>query len=78
MVLDASLFNTQNYKVRIRVKWRNPEKGVEPPLHLGVVVIEKGTFGLPSTTVANLTFYMSAHWFAEIYGTTILSTVHIE
>ena len=26
-----------------------------PPLHLGVVAIEKGTFGLLSTTVANFT-----------------------
>ena len=25
------------------------------PLHLGVVAIEKGAFGLPSTTVANFT-----------------------
>ena len=25
-------------------------------LHLGVVAIEKGAFGLPSTTVANFTF----------------------
>ena len=27
--------------------------GVAPPLHLGVEAIEKGTFGLLSTTVAN-------------------------
>ena len=27
-----------------------------PPLHLGVVVIEKGTFGSLSTKVANFTF----------------------
>ena len=25
-----------------------------PPLHLGVVAIEKGTFGSPSTKVTNL------------------------
>ena len=30
MVLDASLFNTQHYKVRIKVKWSNPGKGVAP------------------------------------------------
>ena len=33
MVLDASLLNTQHYKVwikSIRVKWSNPGKGVEP------------------------------------------------
>ena len=27
-----------------------------PPLHLGVVAIEKGAFGSPSTKVANFTF----------------------
>ena len=30
-----------------------------PPQHLGVVAIEKGSFGLPSTKVANL--YMSSN-----------------
>ena len=30
MVLDTSLLNTQQYKVCIRVKWRNPRKGVAP------------------------------------------------
>ena len=27
-----------------------------PPLHLGVVAIEKGAFGSPSTMVANFTY----------------------
>ena len=27
-----------------------------PPLHIGVVAIEKGAFGLPSTMVANLLY----------------------
>ena len=30
MVLDASLLNIQHYKVRSRVKWRSPGKGVAP------------------------------------------------
>ena len=47
MVLDATLLNTQHYKVRIEVKWSNPGKGV---------AIEKRAFGSPSTTVANFTF----------------------
>ena len=47
MVLDAILLNTQRYKVLSRVKWSNPGKGV--------VAIEKGAFGLPSTTVGNFT-----------------------
>ena len=28
-----------------------------PPLHFGVVAIEKGTFGSPSTKVTNFTFF---------------------
>ena len=28
-----------------------------PPLHLGVVAIEKGAFGSPSTKVANFTYF---------------------
>ena len=27
-----------------------------PPLHLGIVAVEKGAFGSPSTKVANFTF----------------------
>ena len=30
------------------------------PLHIGVVAIEKGAFGLPSTTVTDLFFYYSS------------------
>ena len=29
---------------------------LRPPLHLGVVAIEKGAFGLPLTKVANFTY----------------------
>ena len=56
IVLDATLLSTQHYKVRIKVKWSNPEKGVAPPLHLGGVAVEKLAFVLPSTTVANFTY----------------------
>ena len=38
------------------IKWSNPGERVASPLHLGVVAIEKGAFGSPSTTVANLTY----------------------
>ena len=31
VVLDAFLLNTQHYKVRIKGKWSNQGKGVEPP-----------------------------------------------
>ena len=30
MVIDASLLNTQHFKVWIKGKWSNPEKGVAP------------------------------------------------
>ena len=30
MVLNATLLNTQYYKVRFKVKWSNPGKGVTP------------------------------------------------
>ena len=47
MVLDAALFNTSHHKVRIKGKIQEME--LRPPLHLGVVAIEKGAFGSPST-----------------------------
>ena len=56
MVLDASLLNTQYYKVRIKGKVeQSRERRSTLPLHLGVVAIEKGAFGSPSTMVANFT-----------------------
>ena len=42
VVLDASLLNTQHYKVRIK----------------GVVAIEKRAFGSPSTMVTYFTFLL--------------------
>ena len=54
MLLDASLLNTQHYKVRIKGKWIIPGKVKHPPLHLGAVDIEKGAFSLPSTMVSQL------------------------
>ena len=59
MVLDAALHNTQHYKVRIKGKVEQSREGVAPPLHLGVVAIEKGAFGSPSTLVANFTYFFT-------------------
>ena len=57
MVLDNSLLNTRQYKVRIKGKveqfW---ERSSTLTLHLGVVAIEKGAFWSPSTKVANFTY----------------------
>ena len=36
---------------------KKPGKGVAPSLHLGVVAIEKGAFGSPSTMVAYFTYF---------------------
>ena len=35
--------------------------GVPPPLHFGVIAIEKGAFGSPSTKVANFTFIIDIY-----------------
>ena len=44
IVLDTSLLNTQQYKVRIKGKvGQSWERRSAPPLHLGVVAIEKGS-----------------------------------
>ena len=63
MVLDTSLLNTRQYKVRIKGKvdqfW---ERKGALPLHLGVVAIEKRAFWLPSTKVANFTYLLSITW----------------
>ena len=56
MVLDASLLNTQHYKIWIKVKWSNPGKRIAPSLHLCIVAIENGSFGSPSTTVVQLVY----------------------
>ena len=53
MVLDASLLNTQQYKVRIKGK---VEQSKETSSALGEVAIEKRAFWSLSTAVANFTF----------------------
>ena len=56
MVLDTALLNTRHYKVRIKVKEEQSRERSSVPLHLGVVVIEKGAFVSPSTMVTNFTY----------------------
>ena len=55
MVLDATLLNTQHYKVRIKGK---VEQSREWSSALGVVAIEKEAFESPLTKVANFSFYI--------------------
>ena len=56
MVIDVTLLNTQHYKVRVKSKVEQSTERNTAPLHLIVVAIEKGAFGLPLTIVANFTF----------------------
>ena len=53
MVLDTSLLNTQQYKVRVKGK---VEQSREKSSTRSVVAIEKGAFGLPLTMVVNFTY----------------------
>ena len=58
MELDTTLLNTQHYKVRFKGKVEQSREWSSAfPLYLGVVAIEKGAFGSPSTMVANFTYY---------------------
>ena len=57
MVVDASLLNTQHYKVWIKDKVALiQEMELRPLRHLGFVATEKGNFGLLSTTVVSFTY----------------------
>ena len=57
MVLDTALLNTQQYKLCIEGKVEQSRERSSAPLHLGVVAIEKGALSLPSTKVANFTYF---------------------
>ena len=75
MVPDAALVNTQHYKVRVKDKVEQSRELSSKHLHrhLGVVAIEKGAFGSPSTKVADFTYlYIYITWgvlFRETCGT---------
>ena len=51
MVLDATLLNTQHYKVRIKGKVEQPGKGVAPSPTPWCSSYRKGAFGSPFTYV---------------------------
>ena len=55
MVLDTSLLNTQQYKVCIKGKWSNPEKGVGPSPTPQCCSNWKGAFGSPTLLLLSLT-----------------------
>ena len=66
MVLDAALLSTQHYKLRIKGKVEQNRKEWCPPLQLGVVAIEKGAFGSPSTKVTNFTYLWQSYFTFEL------------
>ena len=70
MILDTSLLNTQQYKIRIKGSGAIQGKELRPLLHFGVVAIEKGAFGSPSTTVAN--YYKLYHRLKTLFYTETL------
>ena len=57
MVLDTSLLNTQQYKVRIKGKVGQSWEKSSALLHLVVVAIEKGAFRSPLIKGRQLYFY---------------------
>ena len=63
MILYSALFSTQCYKVRIKSK---VEQSRHPPLHLGVVAVEKGAFGSPLTKLTNFTFIYLKSFLDEV------------
>ena len=64
IILDASLLNTQHYKVRIKC---NQGKEKRFPVHLDVVPIEKKAFWSPSTTVDQLIYrYIHTYTYADL------------
>ena len=63
MELDTTLLNTQHYKVRFKGKVeQSREWSSALPYTFGVVAIEKGDFGSPSTMVANFTLLTKVKW----------------
>ena len=64
MVLDTSLLNTQQYKV--------VEQSRESSA-LGVVAIEKGSYGSPATIVANITWIV---WNSTVFDIESILTLN--
>ena len=58
MVLDASLVNTQHYKVRIKGKVEQSWEGVAPSPTPWCSSYRKGSLRSPSTMVANFTLLL--------------------
>ena len=57
MVLDASLLNTQHYKVPIKDKVEQSRERSSALLHFSVVAIKKGALGSPLTKGDYFTYF---------------------
>ena len=83
MVLDASLFNTQHYKVHINGKWINTRKGVMPFPTPWCSSYWKGTFRLPPTMVGQFTttyiypFLWVLIFFLSLFNSTICLSIFL-
>ena len=58
MLFDASLLNTQHYKVRIKDKWSNPGKGVAPSFIPRCSSYQKGSLRVTLEYGCQLYLYM--------------------
>ena len=67
MVLDTSLLNTQQYKVRIKDKVEQSRKRRSALLHPGVVAFEKGANWSSTTTVATLLIHTHTHTYTHTH-----------
>ena len=65
IVLDATLFSTQHYKVRIKGKWSNPGNGVAPSLHHSVVAIEREPSGCPQLRLPTLLIWYQVFYLIQ-------------
>ena len=52
------------------MKWSYPRKEEVLPPHIRVVANGKGAFGLPSTTIAYLSFFYITKYYYQIYQST--------
>ena len=58
MILNATLLNTQHFKVRIKGKIEQSREWSCTLSYTCIVAGEKGAFGSPSTKVASFTFLL--------------------
>ena len=73
IVLYTSLLNTQHYKVWLKCKWSNPEKGVVPSSTPWFCSYWKKSFVPPSTTVSQLIY---SHMYPQCVMGKLSSKLH--